>query len=95
MNAVIVHWVEFERGMGQRPDGFSIHSDVNECLKYVEEYWKRMPKDTPDEYEAPTSPPTPIVLSRTELEILEGYGFPAIKSLRVYTHSDLFTKIKL
>ena len=95
MYAVIINWVECERGMGQRPDGFSIHIDINESLKYVEEYLKKQPNKVPDEYEKPISLPTPVILSNEQIEILKDCGFPDIKSLRVYKHTDLFSKIKL
>jgi hypothetical protein len=45
-------WTEFERGWGQRPDGSSIHANLDERNKYVEGYnkeYNNLPS-APDEY---------------------------------------------
>ena len=46
-------WTESERGWGTRPDGYSLHLSENHAKKYVDDYWKKMPKDIPDEYSRP------------------------------------------
>lgn len=47
-------WEESERGWGTRPDGYSLHLTDEARRKYIEDYWKRMPDYTPDEYSRPS-----------------------------------------
>jgi hypothetical protein len=51
-----ITWTEYERGWGQRPDGYSYHVSKEFAEKYVKDYWKDMPKETPDEYSKPSEP---------------------------------------
>ena len=55
---LVLSWTEHERGWGQRPDGISLHVSQEALTTYVDAYWKRQPKDTPNEYEAPGGPAT-------------------------------------
>lgn len=52
MNKVILQlWEESERGWGTRPDGCSIHIDLNQHKKYITESYKDRGDDVPDTYE--------------------------------------------
>ena len=56
---VRVDWTEYERGWGQRPDGYSLHASVKDAKDYIKTYWDTMPdrsKGVPDEYSAPGEP---------------------------------------
>ena len=46
-------WTERERGFGQRPDGCSLHATQAEWARFIAEVRSRMPREAPDEYEAP------------------------------------------
>ena len=52
-----VPWVEYERGWGQRPDGYSLHLNVSDAHNFINEYWAKQPPReggmAPDEYSAP------------------------------------------
>ena len=55
-SAVLVKWVEKERGMGQRPDGVSFHITHDDADEYIRLYWreqKEINPETPDEYSSP------------------------------------------
>ena len=53
-NIVIVQeWEESERGWGTRPDGATLHLTDSDRKLYIENYWKQMPKQVPDEYSRP------------------------------------------
>lgn len=62
MNALYaVRWTEYERGWGNRPDGYSFHRNADEANQYIEAYWAREKARnpsgrTPDEYSAPGDP---------------------------------------
>lgn len=36
-----VHWTEYERGWGQRPDGVSYHKSKEDAEQYVKDYDKK------------------------------------------------------
>ncbi len=46
-------WSEYERGWGNRPDGYSLHLSAKDLKEFVAEYWARMPDGVPSEYSAP------------------------------------------
>lgn len=46
-------WEESERGWGVRPDGASLHATREDVDRYVSDYWRSMPSETPDEYSRP------------------------------------------
>ena len=47
-------WTEYERGWGQRPDGYSYHLSKAHRDRYVDAYWERNKKDyVPDDYSKP------------------------------------------
>ncbi len=50
-------WLESESGWGTRPDGCSLHKTIEDCGQYIDEYWKKMPDEVPDEYERPSEEP--------------------------------------
>lgn len=50
MIVVVQRWEESERGWGVRPDGYSIHPDIDALTQFQKEYWATMPDETPDEY---------------------------------------------
>lgn len=49
----VMEWVESEAGMGQRPDGFSLHRSKAAFEAYEKAYWMGMPKGVPYAYEKP------------------------------------------
>jgi len=52
MNKVFLQlWEESERGWGTRPDGCSVHSDLNAHKIYIEESYKDRGDEVPDSYE--------------------------------------------
>ena len=52
MNKVILQiWEESERGQGSRPDGCSLHIDLNNQKKYVKDSYEDRSGDVPDTYE--------------------------------------------
>lgn len=62
VNAVYrVDWTEYERGWGQRPDGSSLHPNIEEAKKAIKEHWDREKERnpsgrTPDWYVKPGKP---------------------------------------
>jgi hypothetical protein len=63
--AVFVCWEESEAGWGTRPDGCSLHLSVEDSQRYIKDYWKRMPKQVPDEYSRPASSSQKVLVSRS------------------------------
>jgi hypothetical protein len=52
MNKIILQlWEESERGWGTRPDGCSIHIDLNSQKQYIKDYYKDRDDNVPDVYE--------------------------------------------
>lgn len=53
---VLIEWTEYERGWGQRPDGYSIYLDTVSAQKHIDSFYsKRIGSTTvPDEYTNPT-----------------------------------------
>ena len=57
MNALYaVEWTEYERGWGCRPDGHSVHRNLNEAQRFITVYLNNLPKEIPDEYSSPGEP---------------------------------------
>jgi hypothetical protein len=54
--AYLVSWTEFERGWGQRPDGYSLHATMNAWKKYLATFQATLSAAVPDEYSAPGEP---------------------------------------
>lgn len=54
--AYLVTWTEFERGWGQRPDGYSLHPTKEAWDAFYKTYRAKMPASAPDEYSAPDDP---------------------------------------
>jgi len=59
-------WVEFERGWGQRPDGFSLHLSDGARQRFIEQYNKGLPAEVPDEYSRPDGSPFVILVSEDD-----------------------------
>jgi len=68
-----VEWTEYERGWGQRPDGFSYHRSIAEANEYIDAYWVKQPKETPECYSSPGRPQLVQVNDVFEL-LVEGKG---------------------
>lgn len=66
--AVKIYWTESESGWGQRPDGTTVHKDMDIANKYIADYWKKEKErnpsgDTPSCYVRPDKPevtPVPV-----------------------------------
>lgn len=56
MIVVEVEWTEYERGWGQRPDGFSYHPDMLTAKRYIHDFLAGMPPAAPECYVAPREP---------------------------------------
>ncbi|HET8688386.1 MAG TPA: hypothetical protein VFM18_17385 [Methanosarcina sp.] len=48
-----IEWTEFERGWGQRPDGFSYFATHELALEYKRDFLNGMPPEAPECYSAP------------------------------------------
>ena len=64
-------WIESERGWGIRPDGCSLHLSIEDCRVFIENYWKGMPKEVPDEYSRPEGKPKPYSIPEATYKKLE------------------------
>lgn len=53
MIAYLMTWTEHERGWGQRPDGYSLHTTKEEYAAYLKAYQAKLPLQAPDEYSTP------------------------------------------
>jgi len=51
-----VEWTEYERGWGQRSDGYSYHPSEEAAAKYLDDYLAKQPKEVPDYYVSPGTP---------------------------------------
>lgn len=50
-------WEESERGWGVRPDGYSLHSSLDEVKKAIKKHCDNLPAHVPDEYSRPNGQP--------------------------------------
>lgn len=50
-------WEESESGWGTRPDGYSLHLSDGLRVKFIKDYWDKMPNYVPDEYSRPDGTP--------------------------------------
>jgi hypothetical protein len=74
MNGMIVvcqHWIESERGWGQRPDGVSLHLTLDDVKDYVKAYWETMPNTVPYEYSKPVGKPTLVRVNDSVYEAVK------------------------
>lgn len=69
-----LRWTEYERGWGQRPDGFTVHRDEATARQYVKDYWAKQPKAVPDEYSRPEDTTTMIPVSDALYEAVQRDG---------------------
>lgn len=62
---VIQNWEESERGWGTRPDGFTIHVDMDQHKKYVDWYYKTFNNgdEAPHEYTRVCGDPIEVEIS--------------------------------
>jgi hypothetical protein len=85
MRAFAMAWEEKERGWGNRPDGWSLHSSREEYESFRERHWAGVPSPRPDEY----SLPVPNAALR-ELELSGDHPLArrltAEKSIRIAHH---------
>lgn len=57
LNKVVeVEWTEYERGWGQRTDGYSYHWSMEEAKRYIDDYCKGLPPNAPEVYYASSEP---------------------------------------
>lgn len=76
--AIIMTWTESERGMGQRPDGASLHLSQEDLREFIRDYWaqeqERNPSgDVPDEYSRPDGDRGTLVLVDEKLhQVISG-----------------------
>lgn len=54
---VIQKWEESEEDWGERPDGFSLHLNLDDRNAFVKEYWDGMPDMVQSEYSRPYGKP--------------------------------------
>ena len=47
LSIVKIDWTESEQGWGQRPDGTSLHANMEEANRYIEEFWKEEKERNP------------------------------------------------
>ncbi len=68
-------WTEYERGWGQRPDGYTFHSSVEEFQRFLKEFYAKQPAHVPDEYSKPNSnTPTVMMVSHSLYEYVSDNG---------------------
>jgi len=65
MNKVYLqYWEESERGWGIRPDGCSLHIDLNSHHSYIKNYLQdRDPNNVPHEYDRIVGDPIEVIVS--------------------------------
>lgn len=69
--AIIQFWEESERGWGVRPDGASIHLNIESCKSYIDEiYSKRDSKNVPFEYDRIIGSPIEVKINADIFDIL-------------------------
>ena len=79
---VMLEWEESERGWGARPDGYSLHLNIDDCNMYIEKYWDSMPDKAPDEYSRPAGEPCNVNVSNETYKKLQESKI----GLRIYSH---------
>lgn len=85
-----IEWIEKERGMGMRPDGFSFHVSEEEANNFVKKYESRLPKEVPDEYSAPLGKPSLLEVSESLYNYVMNNGnvWLHIKNAKAYKAYD-------
>ena len=68
-----IEWTEYERGWGQRPDGYTYHPTEQIAQKYIDDYWAHMPKEVPD-YFSWSSDIKPVFVNQVFAMLVEGKG---------------------
>lgn len=71
--AMVMPWVESERGWGVRPDGFSIHRTAQDMHKFIKDFNDTMPDEVPDTYSRPHGPATGIMIT-AHINNMIGWG---------------------
>ncbi len=64
LDAILIRWVETERGWGIRPDGCTIHANEEDYKNYVKEYNEDLPDEVPDIYSRPDGEIRKVVISK-------------------------------
>lgn len=82
---VIQHWLETERGWGQRPDGVSLHLTNDDLKAFCKDYWDRMPAEVPAEYSKECGAPQLIDVEDYVYEDLERSKNNGVFGYRIYT----------
>jgi hypothetical protein len=64
-------WTEYERGWGQRPDGYTLHKEFSDIDKFLNRIRREelltYKGETPDEYSAPTGKPYETLITDPEI----------------------------
>lgn len=80
-NVILQYWEESERGWGTRPDGCSIHLNLNEYKKYIDHIYSERYDEVPDEYDRVVGNPIEAKISQDLLDKLMDK-----KSIRISQH---------
>lgn len=82
MNRVILQmWEESDSGIGQIPDGCSLHLNTN-CLKdYINQVYKNREGDVPDSYDRILGDPIEVIVKDILFDILS-----KDKTVRLHQH---------
>lgn len=59
-----VSWMSSEARMGMWCDGCSLHMTSGDYERFMEKYWRRMPKESPEEYSKPAGFPVTAYVSK-------------------------------
>lgn len=63
LEAVLITWIESERGWGQSPDGCTIHLNEKDYKDYLTEYNADLPDEVPEAYSRPEGGLRKVVIS--------------------------------
>ena len=64
LKVILEEWTESELGWGTRPDGASLHKNIESYKIFVKEYWDGMPKEVPNEYSRPNNSPIEVYVDK-------------------------------
>lgn len=91
----LLSWTEFERGWGQRPDGYSLHATPEGCAQYLKDFYgRRKPGPAPDEYEEPDSQTPRAVEISEELGTALGHACKDNGGVRLWRNDVIIAKAK-
>lgn len=69
-----IEWIERERGMGMRPDGYSFHDSEESAKDFVKKHNDRLPKEVQDEYSDPSGPAKLLEVSESLYDYVMSKG---------------------